>query len=70
MTNKKPVNIEFAPGCFDSFTGTQEELDEIVAELQLMFKDGVPEDVTLLDLDNLDQDDIDMLDAVEKRNLQ
>jgi len=30
---KKPLKIEFAPGCFDHFEGTQEELDELIAEI-------------------------------------
>ena len=40
MTDKKPLKIEFAPGCFDSFEGTQEELDAMVAEIQRMFESG------------------------------
>jgi hypothetical protein len=31
--DKKPLKIEFAPGCFDHFEGTQEELDELIAEI-------------------------------------
>ena len=31
---KKPLKIEFAPGCFDNFDGTQEELDAFMAELE------------------------------------
>ena len=37
--NKKP-EIVFAPGCFDNFTGTQEELQELLAELHQMVEDG------------------------------
>jgi len=40
MTKKNPVKIEFAPGAFDSFEGTQEELDEFIAELQRMADSG------------------------------
>ena len=36
----KPMELEFAPGCFDEFDGTQEELDEFIAELQRMFNSG------------------------------
>ena len=32
MTTLKQVN--FAPGCFDTFDGTQEELDELISEIQ------------------------------------
>jgi len=34
------MQLEFAPGCFDEFDGTQAELDEFIAELQRMFKSG------------------------------
>jgi len=39
MTDKK-MKIEFAPGAFDSWDGTQEELDEFVAEIQRMADTG------------------------------
>ena len=38
--NPEQMQLEFAPGCFDEFDGTQEELDEFIAELQRMFKSG------------------------------
>lgn len=39
--DKKPeLKIEFAPGCFDDFDGTQEELDEFIAELKKAVEDG------------------------------
>jgi hypothetical protein len=40
MTNKKKINIEFAPGAFDGFEGTQEELDEFVKAIQEGFESG------------------------------
>jgi hypothetical protein len=40
MTKKKQIKIEFAPGAFDSFEGTQEELDEFIAELHRMAESG------------------------------
>jgi len=39
MSDKK-IKIEFAPGAFDQFDGTQEELDEFIAELQRMADSG------------------------------
>ena len=36
----KPMKIVFAPGCFDSFEGTQEELDELVAAIHREFESG------------------------------
>ena len=35
MSDKK-IKIEFAPGAFDTFDGTQEELDALVTELERM----------------------------------
>ena len=39
MTEKK-LEIVFAPGAFDNFEGTQEELDELVAGIKQMMEDG------------------------------
>lgn len=39
MTDKD-FKLEFAPGCFDDFEGTQEELDQLVKDIQDMFADG------------------------------
>lgn len=36
----KEIKIEFAPGCFDNFDGTQEELDELVAHIKNMITSG------------------------------
>ena len=35
----KPINVTFAPGCFDDFEGTQEELDLLMSELVTMFSE-------------------------------
>ncbi len=54
----KPIKVEFAPGCFDSFQGTQEELDELVAEIQKMVDSGeLFEKSEKIDLDTLIEDD-------------
>lgn len=39
MTDKKPT-IEFAPGCFDNFDGTQDELQELIAHIHQMAENG------------------------------
>jgi hypothetical protein len=39
MTDKD-FKLEFAPGCFDDFEGTQEELDQLVKDIRDMFADG------------------------------
>ena len=45
--SKKSIKIEFAPGCFDNFEGTQEELDEMIAELQRMADSGELEEIAV-----------------------
>jgi len=55
---KKPMKIEFAPGCFDQFDGTQEELDEMIAQIQQMFDSGEFEENSRL----LTEDDLEDLD--------
>lgn len=42
---KKTPKIVFAPGAFDHFEGTQEELDEMVAEIQAMFEGKTTEEI-------------------------
>jgi hypothetical protein len=41
----KPLKIEFAPGCFDHFDGSQEELDKLLVELKTMFENLTPEEL-------------------------
>jgi hypothetical protein len=79
MTEPKKIQIEFAPGCFDNFDGTQEELDELVAEIRRMAESGeLQERSQPVDIDQLIDDDPDMAEALmrmlgdddEPRNLQ
>lgn len=59
MTDKK-LKVEFAPGCFDHFDGTQEELDELMADIMRMVETGeLSENATLMteeDFDELPED--------------
>jgi len=65
MTENK-MKIVFAPGCFDDFDGTQEEMNELLAEINRMIDSGellenaVP--VSELDLDDLPDDVIEWLE--------
>jgi hypothetical protein len=34
------MELEFAPGCFDDFEGTQEELDQLVEHIKEAFRSG------------------------------
>ena len=57
----KNYTIEFAPGCFDNFEGTQEELDELIADLTKMVEDGtLLEQSQPLDLEELFEEDPEM----------
>jgi hypothetical protein len=78
MTEKK-LNIQFAPGCFDHFEGTQEELDEMIAEIQGIFEKLTPEELEaqsrpvciddLLDDDDISDDEFEqMLSALVGNN--
>jgi hypothetical protein len=81
MTKKK-IKIEFAPGAFDSFDGTQEELDALVAEIERMAQSGELQEHSIpLDeddiFDNISEEDIDQIQQAleamsqgQKRNLQ
>ena len=56
MPNKfDEFKIEFAPGCFDEFDGTQEELDELVKQLTDRIKSG---ELVVIDSIELDNDEI------------
>lgn len=57
MTNEKNPEVVFAPGCFDSFDGTQEELDELMVEIQRMFQTGEYKE-HMIPLDELSDDEI------------
>ena len=40
MTDNKKPELIFAPGCFDNFEGTQEELQELIAHLHQLVDSG------------------------------
>ena len=67
---KKP-EVVFMPGCFDNFEGTQEELDELMAEIHRMVETGelFEKAVPVEDID-LDDEDIEMIEKAGKRTLQ
>lgn len=72
MTEEKKVTkIEFAPGCFDQFDGSQEELDELVKQIQEMFSGKTHDEIRSMSKSvEDDQDLVDMLSGLEPRNLQ
>ena len=71
------MKIEFAPGCFDGFEGTQEELDQLIQDITQMVHNGeLLENSQLIDINELmdseDPDDQQLLDKLiqSDRNLQ
>ena len=61
----KKIKIEFAPGAFDSFQGTQEELDQLIAEIQEMANTGeLFEKSQQLDIDELIDEDPEFAEAI------
>lgn len=66
----KKMKLVFAPGCFDDFEGTQEELDSLIEEIQAKFADGSMEDMVESEaLDDLSEEEFDelceMLEKIE-----
>ena len=59
MTDEKKITLEFAPGAFDHFDGTQEELDALQKELMDMFTNLTPEELearsTAVDVDYIEE---------------
>lgn len=54
----KPLKVVFAPGAFDTFEGSQEELDELQAQIMKMFESGeAMEQAQPVDLDELMAED-------------
>jgi len=59
------IKIIFEPGCFDDFDGTQEELDEAVAEITKMFENGLAEaESRELDLEELMETDPEVAEKI------
>jgi hypothetical protein len=45
MNKENKIKVEFAPGAFDSFEGTQEELDTLQKEIMEMFSNMTQEEL-------------------------
>lgn len=66
------LKVEFMPGCFDNFDGTQEELEALQKEILEMFKTMTPEDLEMraVPLDELPDEVLEQIENAEKRTLQ
>jgi hypothetical protein len=79
MIEEKKLKLEFAPGCFDDFDGTQEELDELMEEITRMVASGeILNQSRSVDIDDLIEEDPELAQKLMKsfsnietpRNLQ
>jgi hypothetical protein len=63
MEDPKQIKVVFAPGSFDNFEGTQEELDEFITEITAMCQDPAKmiEMSRPLDMDDLSEDDEELI---------
>ena len=66
---KDNIKVTFAPGCFDSFEGSQEELDSLMQELTTMFSSGDFKDAEIVKLseDDLTEEEWAALDAQHEK---
>lgn len=68
--SKKPLEVQFAPGCFDHFDGTQEELDALMEEIKTVFANMTPEELEAqsipLDETSLTEEEREVLDAADQ----
>ena len=69
------LKVVFAPGCFDTFEGTQEELDELMAEIGQLITTGEFFDKSeAIDIDELSDEELrefaERFGQADKRNLQ
>ena len=68
MEEMKKPKIVFAPGAFDTFEGTQEELDELLAEITAAIESGeFLENSQPLDMDALIEEDPEMAEVLMKQ---
>jgi CheY-specific phosphatase CheX len=72
MTEEKKVRVIFAPGAFDQFEGTQEELDEFIAEIKNMFEGNTHEEIKemsrVIDFEDPTEEDLEAIIALSSAN--
>lgn len=65
MNNVPKMKLVFAPGCFDNFEGTQEELDEMIQHIQEAFESGeLLEQAEEVDMLSLSDENPDLYDHI------
>lgn len=67
--NNEPIKVVFAPGAFDTFEGTQEELEELQKEIMELFAGKTREEIAEIAVpmneldDNLPEEVLEQLNA-------
>ena len=65
MSNDKEIKLVFAPGCFDNFEGTQEELNELIEQIKAAFDSGeLLEAAEQVDMIELSEEDPEMFSII------
>ena len=63
MTKETKLQVVFAPGCFDNFEGSQEELDSLMAEIHRMVDSGeIHEKARPIDFENPSEEDMEVME--------
>jgi hypothetical protein len=67
----KELKIIFAPGCFDTFDGTQDELDGLMAEIQSLISSGdLMARSSPVDMDALMEEDPELAEQLLKQVIE
>ncbi len=66
MTEEKKYKVVFAPGAFDDFDGTQEELDAMVAEIQRLAESGEIDELSQPMDENILDEEPEIREALEE----
>jgi hypothetical protein len=67
MSNKE-YEIRFAPGAFDEFEGTQEELDELMEEIKSLAASGTLHEISHpVDMDQLQEEDPELYETLTRQ---
>ncbi len=65
---KKKPKIKFAPGAFDTFEGSQEELDDLMKALKEMVESGdLEKNSTPVDMEKLEREDPELAEILKQQ---
>lgn len=71
VDDMKELKIEFAPGAFDNFEGSQEELDELMTEIRRMFASGEAlEKARPIDFENPSPEDMELIEHLQNMEMR